>query len=524
MTAERSPTAGSDGAAGARQQGALAILLGLVLLKLALHLLVNARGGYGWFRDELYYIACSEHLDLGYVDQPPLSIYLLAGTRALLCDSLFAVRLLPALAGAATVLLTGLLARRLGGGRWAVALAAMGSVVSLIHLGIDAIYSMNGFDLLLWVAAAYLLVRLIQSGEARLWPLLGLVVGLGLLNKISVLWLAAGIFAALVLTPQRKWLRTRWPWIAGLIAALLFLPYVYWNLRHGLAHLEFMRNASGTKYAGLSVLSFLTGQLRLQNPVTLPLWAAGLVFCLGARRARELRPLGIVYLTAFVILVVNRHSKAEYLAPGYSMLFATGGVALESWCSARGRRWLLPAYLCLLAAGLIFAPAVLPILPVSNYLRYAQALGIAPSTAEGKELAELPQYYADMFGWEDKAKAVARVYQALPAQDRAKCAIFGDNYGRCAAIDFFGAAYGLPKSIGCHNSYWLWGPRQYNGDLVLILGGELKDKQEKFESVVVADSVSTRYCMPYENNLKIYVCRNLKQRLPDVWSMMKSYN
>ncbi len=500
-----------------------ALLIYLAVFKLLLHLYTNLFAGYGIFRDEFYYLACAGHLSGGYVDQPPLSIFILALNRMFFGDSIFALRLLPAVAGAGTVFLTGLMARELGGGRFSQILSASASIVSLILLAFGAVYSMNCFDILLWTLAAYSLIRLIKTGNPKCWLWLGLILGLGLLNKVGVLWLGFGIFAGLLLTPERRWLKTRWPYLAGAIALVLFLPFIVWNLTHGLAHLEFMRNATSGKYSRLTALSFALGQIVVQNPFTLPLWLSGLVFLFYSPEKRY-RLLGWVYLAAFAILVVNGHSKPEYLGAAYPMLFAAGGTALERWLTGRWQ-WAKPVYLGLmLAGGVIGAPFVLPILPVESYIRYAQALGVKPSSTEAKKLDKLPQFYADMFGWEEKAQAVARAYHSLGPEDQTKCAIFADNYGRCGAIDYYSKKYNLPKSIGKHNNYWIWGPRGYTGELMLILGGGLKDKEESFESVEVSSTVTCEYCMPYENNLRIYVCRNLKMSLTELWPRLKTFD
>jgi hypothetical protein len=497
-------------------------LLFFALLKLAIHFIVNLKGGYGYFRDELYYLACSEHLDLGYVDQPPLSIYILGVSRFLFGDSIFALRLLPSIAGAATVYLTGILARELGGNRFAQGLACLAAVVSPVFLGMNSIYSMNSFDILFWTLSAWALVQLLKTESPTYWLLLGSVLGLGLLNKIGVLWLGFGIVMGLLLTDNRRWLRTRWPWIAGSLAFAVFIPYIVWNAQHNFAHLEFIRNATSQKYASLTRWDFIKGQFLLQNPFAAPVWFAGLWFLFFAAEKR-FRLLGWVYVAAFLVLVLNGHTKAEYFSPIYTVLFAAGAVILEQWFSAPSRSWVKRPYILLLLLSLVFAPLTIPILPVETYIRYADALGFSPTTPEGKQLDKLPQFYADMFGWQEKAAAVARVYLALPDSDRAKCAIFGDNYGRCGAIDFFGKQYGLPKSIGRHNNYWLWGPRQYNGELMIILGGDLEDKQKIFESVEVAGIAGCDYCIPYEKNLRVFVCRKLNVPLSEMWNRLKTY-
>ena len=501
-----------------------AILIYLALIQVALHLVTNLRGGYGIFRDELYYIACSKHLDAGYVDQPPFSLYILALNRWLLGESLFALRFVPALVGGAVVFLSGLMARELGGRRFAQALAGLTAVICPAFLAAGAYYSMNCFDLLFWTLAAFFTIRLVKTEKPAYWVVLGFVLGLGSLNKVGVLWLGAGVFAGILFSAQRRWLATKWPWLAGVIAVVLFSPFVYWNLTHDFAHLEFIRNATSDKYSGLSPMSFIKGQMDIHNPVTLPLWLAGLWFFFADREGKKYRPLGWMYLVPFALLILNGHSKPEYLSAAYPMLFASGAVLFERWLAAARLRWLRPVYVGLLALGIVLAPIVVPVLPVETYIRYADALGIKPFTPEGKKLAELHQFYADMFGWEEKAKAVAQVYNRLSPEEKEKCAIFADNYGRCGAIDYYGKAYGLPDSIGKHNNYWIWGPRAYTGELMIILGGDLEDKQQKFESVEVAGTVSCKYCMPYENDLRIYVCRRLKVPLKDFWPGLKNFS
>lgn len=504
------------------------VLLALALAALGVHLLANALSAYGYFRDELYYVACSDHLASGYVDQPPFSIFVLALDRMVFGDSLFALHLPAAVAGGVTVFLTGLMARELGGGRFAQVLAAVAVIVSPIYLGFCCYFSMNSLDVLIWAASVFIMIKILKkngqgTSTATYWILLGAVLGIGLLNKIDVLWLGAGIALGLLFTPYRQWFKTRWPWVAGGIAFLFFLPFIVWNVQHDLAHLEFIRNASGSKYSGLSPLTFILGQVVINNPVALPLWLAGVWF-LFSKKQKQFRPLGIIYVVAFLTLLFNGHSKSEYLSPAYTMLFAGGGVAFERVLATGSRAWLRVAYCALLViSGCVFAPLAMPVLPVEDYIRYADALGQRPGSAEAKQLGRLPQFFADMFGWEEKTRAVAKVFNSLPAEDRAKCAIFASNYGRCAAIDFFGPTYGLPRSIGNHNNYWIWGPPQTPCDIVIILGGNPEEDRKSFEEVVVADTASCTYCMPYENHLLITVCRKLKSPLSEVWVRIKHY-
>lgn len=498
----------------------------IALAQLSLHFAVNAAGGYGYFRDEFYYLACSRHLAAGFVDLPPLSAFFLAIQSALFGTSVFALRLFPALDGATVIYLTGILALRMGASRFGAALSSIACLCSPVILAFTGFYGMNSVDLLVWIIAAHLFVSALEKSRPRSWIALGIVCGLGMLNKIDAGWLVAGIFVGLLATPRRKHLRTPWPWIAASIAALIFAPFVLWNMQHDWAHLEFIRNASSQKYAGLSALSFLLGQIPIQHPLNLPLWLAGLYFLFLAKRGAPFRALGWIWLTACAVLALHGQSKAEYLTAAYPILFAAGGAASDLVERRWFARFVKPIYATLLVlTTILIVPMVLPILPVERYIDYAERLAVKPSSAENKELSKLPQFYADMFGWQEKVDAVSRAFARLSAQERAKCAIFASNYGRCGAIDFLGKASGLPDSIGSHNNYWIWGPREYTGKIILILSSDLGGREALFESTEVVEQVPHNdYCMPYENDLKVFLCRGLKQPLSQLWPELQHYD
>src|SRR6266581_3643537 len=307
---------------------------------LLIHLLTNGR--YGYFRDELYYIVCARHLDFGYVDQPPLSILLLRLSEILLGDSLFAIRLLPALAGAATVALTGAIARELGGRAWAIALACAASLCALFNLAVGNFFSMNAFEPLLWMGCVYLYVRIINGGSPTLWLWLGAVLGVGLENKHSTAFFAAGIFVALLLTPERRYFAGKWIWLGGLIALAIALPNVLWQLQNHWPTFELLSNiAHSDKNVALSPVQFIVQQIVFMNPGTLPLWLAGLLWLFGSREGRRYRAIGIIYLITLAEFIIL-HGKSYYLAPAYPMLFAAGGVAIER-IFASHLKWLKPA-------------------------------------------------------------------------------------------------------------------------------------------------------------------------------------
>ena len=501
------------------------LIAGLAAFVLLFHLLANAFTPYGYFRDELYYLACSHHLAAGYVDHPPLSVLVLALVRTLLGDSLFALRLMPALAVSGTVVFTGLLVRQMKGRSWAVVLAGLSVVQAPIFLAMGTFYSMNSLDMLLWSVAAYLVLRLVEKPTQRRWAGLGIVMGLALLNKISFLWFGAGWFVGILLiAPLREQLRTPGPYLAGGITFLLFLPFIIWNIQHNFAHLEFMHNAVQNKYGGISRTDFLQGALLMMNPLTPPVWGAGLYYYFRVPRGRRYRVLGIIFLVTLLILLLNGHSKPEYLASAFPLLLAGGGVWLEQIATRRSWHWLPVAITVLLVPSLALAPLVVPLLPPATYVQYAAALRFSIKNSEGKETAALPQFFADMFGWEELAAHVSAVYRHLPPAERAQAVVYAQNYGEAAALEHYRKQYALPPVTSGHNTYWLWGYGTDELQVMIIVGGEREDHLRSFEQV---DSVAVHraaYVMPYENNLPIFVCRYPRTPAAEIWSETKHYN
>jgi hypothetical protein len=499
-----------------------AIIVFFSVLTLLVHLLTN--GHYGYFRDELYYIACARHLDLGYVDQPPLSILLLRLSQLLLGDSLFAIRLLPALAGAAIVALTGIIAREIGGRAWAIALACAGSLCALFNLAVGNFFSMNAFEPLFWMGAIYLLVRIINGGSPTLWLWFGVLLGIGIENKHSTIFFGFGIFVALLLTPERRHFAEKFIWLGGVIAFAIALPNILWQALHHWPTYELLSNiAHSNKNVALSPAQFVAQQINFMNPATLPLWLGGLVWLFGSRAGRRYCAIGIIYvvtLAEFIIL----HGKSYYLAPAYPMLFAAGGVAIERVLAAR-LTWLKPILLAtILMAGALFAPVIVPILPPDKLVAYMQAIHFEPPRTETSHTAILPQVFADQFGWEQMVGSVAHVYHHLRPEDEKRAAIFCENYGEAGAIDFFGPKLGLPPAISGHQNYFLWGPLDWTGEVMLVLDTNDNDERELFASVEdLGQVVSSPWAMPFERRRHIYLCRDLKMSVREFWPHVKNW-
>ncbi len=489
---------------------------------LLVHLLTNGR--YGYFRDELYYIACGRHLAFGYVDQPPLSILLLRLSQVLLGDSLFAIRLLPALAGAATIALTGVIARELGGRAWAVALACAGSLCALFNLAVGNFFSMNAFEPLFWMGAVYLLVRIINGGPPTLWLWIGVLLGLGIENKHSTVFFGVGIFAGLLLTPERHHFANKWIWLGGAIAFAIALPNILWQARHHWPTYELLSNiAHSNKNVALSPAQFIAQQITLMNPATLPLWLGGLLWLFASRSGRRHCAIGIIYvvtLAEFIIL----HGKSYYLAPAYPMLFAAGGLAVERVFAVR-LQLLKPLLLAaIIVSGALLASMVLPILSPEKLVAYMRAIHMEPPRTETSHTAALPQVFADQFGWEQMVGSVAHVYHHLQPEDQKRVAIFCQNYGEGGAIDFFGPNLGLPAAISGHQNYFLWGPRDWNGEVILVLDTNDNDEREQFGSVEDLGQVaSSPWAMPFERRMHIFLCRDLKISVRELWTRTKNW-
>lgn len=491
------------------------IILLISLLNLLVYFITLSLTSYGIFRDELYYIACANRLDFGYVDQPPLSIWLLALWKFIAGDSVFAIRIIPAVVSSAVIFLIGLFTLRLDGNKGAVVISMITFMLAPIFLGMSTIYSMNILDFFFWIFSSYIFLRILQSDNKKLWYTLGIVIGLGLLNKTSMLWLSAGIAVGTVLTPIREDLKTKYPYIAAGIALLIFSPYIIWNLFNDFAHLEFMRNAAAWKYGGLTPLSFVLDLLLIFNPLSVLIWLPGLFYFFIHRNARQYRALGYIWLVTLIILLINYHSKAEYIAPAFQILFAGGSIMIVTW-NAKIKRLKYAITIPVVVLGVILSPLARPLLTVEDFLAYQSMLNLKPPSNEGHELEGLPQFYADMFGWEDLARKVSTVYQSFPQEERKNTVVYCSNYGQAGAVEYFSKKFPLPKVISPHNSYWYWWDEVESPSTIIIIGGDSEDHFSSLWQVQKADTHRTKYAMPYENNLTIYIGRGLKRSIKEI--------
>jgi len=496
----------------------------IAVVYFTLHLLTSTR--YGYFRDALYYLACSEHLAFGYVDQPPLIPFLGWLTRHTLGTSLPALIFWPALAGASRIVLIAAFARELGARRFGIIFAAALGATPAVWWIVDHQFAMNGLEPLFWGGLAYVVLRLVNTANPKLWLAFGAIAGVGLLNKYSIVIFASALLAGILITRQRRILFTPWILAGGGIALLLFLPNLIWNIQHDWPFLELMRNVRATgKDVVLPPGRYLLQQVMMMNPVSFPFWFGGLLFYFCSRAAKNYRLFGYTFVLTIAAFMIT-HGKDYYSAPAYVLLFPAGAVATEALLRMRPRLQLVlqPACFVWLLLGVVpLLPLVLPVLPIETFVRYQSHLPFELPKTERSFIGEsLPQYYADEFPWPGMVAAVAGVYHSLTPEEQQRVAIFGSNYGQAGAIDFFGPQYGLPKAISGHQNYFLWGPRHYTGDIVILLGGLESEARQQFESVTVAATLQNPYAYRYENR-PILVCRGLKWDLQKDWARVKSW-
>src|ERR1700744_213745 len=508
-------------APGRIQQAFLAngmlVVLAVSLAKLLFHCYFNNR--YGYFRDEFDYMSCGDHLAWGYVDQPPLIPFLVHLCRAVLGDSLRSIRLIPAVASSLLVIQTAALARELGGRGFALLLSAVAVLVAPQYLSNGSLLGTNALEPNLWMGCAWFAILAIKRNDPRNWLWFGGVAGLGMEEKYSIALFVFGIVAGLLLTEQRRVFFDKWIWLGGLAAFLIFLPNLLWNVHYHWPFLELMRNikAEGRDVV-LPPLEYSLQQTLLIHPFTAPIWISGLIAFFVSARLKPYRALGWSYLISYTVFFAL-HGKNYYLAPIYPMLLAAGAVTIETALSRPRLTWMRPAVVSVLLVGGIFlVPVVVPVFSPNVFIAYMKRLPFKlPVMEYAHARAVLPQWYADQFGWNEIVAETALAYDRLRPTERGAWGIFAQDYGPAGAIDFLGRRYGLPRALSGHQTWFLWGPRGYSGNCMIVLD-DRKEVLEKYWRHV--EYVGTSADNPYarEKRIDVFICRGSKfGTLAQVW-------
>jgi hypothetical protein len=501
-----------------------AIVMYIAACKFILQLAVANR--YSFFCDELYYIACSEHLSWGYVDHPPLIALLAWVIRKVAGESLFALRFLPAVAGAVLVWLTGAIAREMGGKRLAQGLAALGIAVVPMLLTFHYLFTMNAFEPLFWMGCAYLMLLFVTRRRQEYLVWFGVLAGVGMLNKYSIALFLLALCAGILLSPERPLFASAHFWLGVGLAVLIWMPNLQWMATHDFPFVEWQRNMhKAGSLVRVPPWEFIRQQLFLTG-MTSVLWVPGIWFFFATRSGKRFRFLGITFvLTVAVLLLV--HGKNYYSMPVYAIAIAGGAVAVEEGAGRiRYRKTLVTALvLSMIGTSAILSPLFIPLLPIDKTLEYQARLGLSmPPQEVGVAGNPLSEFFALQFGWEEMTSLVAQVYRSLPERERQHTTILSRAFPAASAINFYGQRYGLPKAISGHVSYWVWGAGSNTTDTVILVGypfGYGEAVPFCRDSIALAQLHN-----PYgyaEVNRPIVVCRGFRGNFQLLWDAMKLY-
>jgi 4-amino-4-deoxy-L-arabinose transferase-like glycosyltransferase len=488
-------------------------LLILALALVAFHTLTNGR--YGFHRDELATLDDARHLAWGYVAYPPVTPLIGRLALVLFGTSLVGFRFFAAVAQGAVLVLAGLMARALGGGRLAQLVAALAAAIAPVALASGALFQYVAFDYLWWVAAAYSMVRLLQSEDPRWWMAIGAAIGLGMMTKYTMIFLAAGIVAGVLFTDARRHLRSRWLWGGAALSLLIFLPNFVWQVRHQFISLDFLASIHARDIRIGRTDDFLSHQfLVAANIFTVPLWLAGLFYYFRPAGKRY-RAIGWMYAVPLVLFAVAK-GRDYYMAPAYPMLFAAGAVAAERWIAALRAPWAAlmkgVTWSALAAGGAIAAALLLPLAPVNS--------------AWWNAAARINNDLREEIGWPELVETVAAIRDSLPAAERAHAGILAGNYGEAGAIDLYGPRYGLPGAISGINSYWLRGYGDPPPQTLILVGLSREFAEQTFESCEWAGRVRNRYGVrnaETTDHPDIFVCRRLRRPWPEFWKKFRHF-
>jgi hypothetical protein len=480
------------------------LITAFVIIKLLAHFLTNTN--YEVHRDGLLYIELGKHLSWGYQSVPP-SIAVFANlSRLLFGDTVFGISFFPAIVGAISLILIGIMVKEMGGNKMAQFIALLAFLTSPAYLRSNTLFQPVSFDQFYWLLIAFLLFRLIHTEKPVYWIWIGIAAGMAFLNKYSVVFYMFAFLISIFLTPLRKWMKTPYPYICGVIALLIALPNLFWQYRHDWPVVSHMRELSETQLIHVRIDIFLYEQLLMNFPAVI-IWLAGLVFILFLREGKKYRILGLMFILTLAQLIILR-GKPYYSLGLYTMLFAFGGYILVKWFQGKLvlLRYLVIAFNFIFA--LLILPMSLPILKPDRYIRFMHKIGMENSQRwEEGDYHELPQDYADMIGWEELTQIVYDAYQGLTPAEKERCTIFANNYGEAGAINFYGKKLGLPPAISFNDSYLYWAPDSISGD-ILIKAGESDDMVEMFNYVQIVGRITTENAR--EEGLPVYLFKNPK--------------
>lgn len=487
-----------------------AILMGIAAAAILAHLLTNGR--YGFHRDELQFLSDARHLDWGFVPYPPLTPFVERISLAIFGVSLVGLRLISVIAQGLVIVVTGLAARELGGGRLAQVTAALAVALSPLALFEGTEFQYTTFDYLWWVLIAYFVIRLLKSEDPRWWLAIGATAGAGLMTKYTMFFLLAGVAGGLLLTRTRRFLANRWLWAGAALATAIFLPNVAWQFQHHFISLEWLRHIHERDVGEGRANGFFRDQLMIcTNPAAAPLWIAGLISFLRDRRRRMLAWMYLIPLALFVA----GQGRGYYLGAAYAGLVAMGAVESERWIAGMRRAWASVVEVVFFSAlgfvGLFFCLLVLPIASSGPLMRFA----LRNNTDLREEI-----------GWNQLVRTVAKIRDSLPPELRAHSGILVGNYGEQGAIEILGRAYHLPPPISLTNSAWLRGYPAPPPSTLIVVGVSREDAERVLTNCRLAGHDGNSLGVENEESRyhpDIFVCGGPHLPWPEFWKKYRSF-
>lgn len=473
--------------------------------------------GYGYFIDELYYIACANNPAAGYVDHPPLAPLILAVWKAVFGESVYSIRFLSSFVSAATVFMAGILAKESGGGKTAQTVSSFCIAAAPIYPVFGGFYSMNVFEPFLCSLVFLFLVKMIRGNEPRYWVHLGVLFGVLMMNKHTAGLCILFLVAALLVTPQRKLLFSKYFFYCVLISVLIFLPNIIWQFANGFPSLEFYVNITTRKNVAVPYSEFLLMQFLSYNPIVFPVILTGLYVLLF--KSRHFKSLGFIFVLTVLFFLVTRNSRFDRTAFAYLAVIPAGAVYFEEYLSRVKAAWIYPAAASLMAAyACLTVPVFLPYMNYQNSAALTSFIGLNTEIETGNKPL-IAQTLGDRIGWEEKVDMVGKVYLSLTPDERNQTLIAGNNYGMAGALELYGKKFGFGDVVCGHNNYYLWSKKRLHGNILLQLSdtGAYHGLQESFGDVRKSGLIfDNPYCTPHERNLTVFICREPKHSLDEL--------
>jgi len=471
---------------------------------------------YGFHQDEMVVLDNANNLDWGFVEYPPLTPFLARIELTLFGLSLVSARTFSALASGVVFVLTGLMARELGGNRRTQIVAAVAAAIAPFALLMGALIQYVTFDFLWSVLIAYLVIRLLKTEDPRWWLAIGAVIGLGMMTKYTMIFFAAGVIGGVLLTDARRYLKSPWLWSGAALSVLMFLSNLIWQIQHNFVSLEFLSSIHARDVAIGRTQGYVIEQFLLSsNPFVIPLWIAGLIYLFRNQNGKRYRMIAWMYVIPFLIYLFTQ-GRSYYQASAYPMLFAAGAVAWQGWLekmSAQRSRIVFGTTWALIVIGAVIGGALsLPIAPINSPL--------------WDITSQVHDIFTEQIGWHEMIQTVAGIYDELPADEKSHTGIVAGENDEASALNLYGGEYGLPKAISGSDTFFLRGYGNPPPETLIVVGFTQENVNSLFEQCSVEGTVTNPYGV--KNDLSdppnIFVCRGPRLPWDELWKQLKRYS